>query len=48
MLRGMRKGLESERCPLYNGEEDASTYSIKMPRNKKVERTPPEQEMTDS
>jgi hypothetical protein len=39
MLRGMRKGLESGR---------RGTYSIKMPRNKKAERTPPEQEMTDS
>jgi hypothetical protein len=32
-LRGIRKGLEIGRCPLCNGEEEAS---FKMSRNKKA------------
>jgi hypothetical protein len=38
-LRGIRKGLEIGR---------RGTHSFKMPRNKKAERTPPEQEMADN
>jgi hypothetical protein len=30
-LREIRKGLESGRCPLYNGEEDAVHIMLKCP-----------------
>jgi hypothetical protein len=35
-LRGMRKGLETGRCPLCNGEEDAIHILLKCPEIRRL------------
>jgi hypothetical protein len=49
-MRGVRRGFEAGKCPPCNwgGGGRRDTHSFKMLRNKKAERTPPEQEMTDN
>jgi hypothetical protein len=35
-LRGIRKGSEIGRCPLYNGEEDAVHILLKCPETRRL------------
>jgi hypothetical protein len=35
-LRGIRKGLETARCPLCNGEEDAVHILLKYPETRRL------------
>jgi hypothetical protein len=35
-LKGMRKGLEIRRCPLYNGEENAVHVLLKCPETRRL------------
>jgi hypothetical protein len=39
-LRGIRKGLEIGRCPLFNGEEDAIHILLKCPETRRLREHP--------